>query len=174
MIKIAIVHGVIAGLIAISTIIIGLAASGGEGFFASQWLGYLIMILALAMVYFGVKRIRDRELGGVIRFGRAFGLGLFIAGVAGVAYVAVWEIYLAVTGEDFIGGYAEGVMARHEADGLAGAALEAERARMDRLVAQYENPFFRWAVTFTEIFPVGVIVALISAFLLRTAGTGRR
>lgn len=170
MIRIGVIYGAVAGLIVIATMIAGLTLSQGEGFLASRWLGYLVMILALSMIYFGVRRFRDQELGGIITFGRALGFGLFIAAVAGVAYVAVWEAYLAATGQDFIAGYAEAVMAQHEANGLAGAALDAERARMEQLIARYENPLFRLAITFTEIFPVGVLVALVSAALLRTKG----
>jgi hypothetical protein len=32
---------------------------------------------------------------------------------------------------------------------------------------QYANPFFRLSITFIEIFPVGVLISLISAVLLR-------
>ncbi|GAB4518927.1 MAG: DUF4199 domain-containing protein [Parvularculaceae bacterium] len=171
MIRTGVIFGAIAGLTAITIMIAGLTLSKEGGFFASQWFGYLVMILALSMIYFGVKRHRDRELGGIITFGRALGLGLFIAAIAGIAYIAVWEIYLAATGRDFISGYAEAVMAQHEANGLAGAALEAERARMEQLIARYDNPLFRLAITFTEIFPVGVLVATVSAALLRTTGS---
>ena len=40
------------------------------------------MIVALSVIFLGVKRYRDQELGGVIRFGTAFMLGLGIAAVA--------------------------------------------------------------------------------------------
>jgi hypothetical protein len=38
---------------------------------------------------------------------------------------------------------------------------------MEALRRNYANPLFRMAITFTEIFPVGLVVALISAALLR-------
>jgi hypothetical protein len=34
---------------------------------------------------------------------------------------------------------------------------------------QYSNPFFRMPITFIEIFPVGILVSLISALLLRNS-----
>ena len=42
-------------------------------------------------------------------------------------------------------------------------------ARMAEFQEQYANPFFRLPVTFIEIFPVGVVISLISAALLRNS-----
>ena len=42
-----------------------------------------------------MKRYRDVERGGVIKFLPAFALGLGIAVCAGIAYACVWEAYLA-------------------------------------------------------------------------------
>ncbi|MEX2122826.1 MAG: DUF4199 domain-containing protein [Woeseia sp.] len=91
-------YGIISGLVVIGTAVLALALSGGEEtLHAQEWLGYLIMLIALSMIFVGIRRYRDRQLGGVIRFGTAMLLGLGIAAVAGVVYVAVWEIYLAMT-----------------------------------------------------------------------------
>lgn len=38
-------------------------------------LGYLTMLIALSAVFVAIKRHRDADLGGVIRFWPAFGLG---------------------------------------------------------------------------------------------------
>ena len=163
MIKIAGVYGGIAGLIVITTMITGIMISG-EG---SLWLGYLVMLVALSMIYFGVKRYRDREQGGVIKFGKAFLMGLSIAAVAGVVYVFVWEIYLASTDHAFIEQYTSAAIEKKEAAGVSGAELQKAIDEMEKMKEQYGNPLFRLPMTFTEIFPVGLIIALISAALLR-------
>jgi hypothetical protein len=54
-------------------------------------------------------------------------------------------------------------MARQPAQLEAAAAQAADFARM------YRNPLYRMAFTFIEIFPVGILVSLISAALLRNA-----
>jgi hypothetical protein len=38
---------------------------------------------------------------------------------------------------------------------------------MDAFKRQYANPLFRLPMTFAEIFPVGVLVSLVSAAILR-------
>jgi hypothetical protein len=39
----------------------------------------------------------NKNLGGVIKFLPAFGLGLLVSLIAGIAYALGWEIYLATT-----------------------------------------------------------------------------
>jgi hypothetical protein len=63
--------------------------------------------------------------------------------------------------------YVASIIASKKAHGMSGAALAAEIAKFETLKAQYANPLFRLPMTFLEIFPVGVIIALISAAVLR-------
>jgi hypothetical protein len=162
----AFVYGGIAGAIVISILVAGLALDL-PSHATSEWFGYLVMLVALSLIFVGVKRYRDVECGGVIRFGRALGVGAGIAAVAGLIYVLGWEIYLALSGWDFMRDYAAGVAERMRADGAAAAAIEAKLAEMRELALKYRNPLFRIPVTFVEIFPVGLLVALVSAALLR-------
>ena len=52
---------------------------------ATQTFGYSVMLVAMSFVFVGVKRYRDVEGGGVIRFWCAFGLGLLISLIAAIA-----------------------------------------------------------------------------------------
>jgi len=166
--RVIFVCGAISGVVTIGSMILGLTMAGdGGGAGSSQWLGYLIMIVALSLIFLGIKRYRDQELGGVIRFGTAMLLGLGITLVASLIYVAVWEVHLAITDYAFIEDYAQSVLANKEAGGLTGAALETEVASMETFKTRYANPLFRLPMTFLEIFPVGLIISLISAGLLK-------
>ena len=159
-------YGAIAGAIAISVLTFGLA-SDLSNHTSSLWFGYLVMLVALSLILVGVKRYRDVECGGVIRFGRAFGLGLAIAAVAGVVYSIGWEIYLAASGTDFMADYTRSVLDGMRADGATPAAIQAKAAEMQSIAESYKNPLFRLPMTFIEIFPVGLLVALVTAALLR-------
>ena len=132
-------------------------------------LGYLIMLVALSTIFAAIKRRRDRDLGGVIRFWPAFGMGLGIALVAGICYVIAWEAALAVTHIDFAGGYAKALIAQQQARGVTGAEMSRFVAEMEQFKANYAKPLYRMTITFTEIFPVGVLVSLVSAGLLRNS-----
>ena len=165
--KYALTYGLLSGLVIIVTMITGIVLSGHESFFSSEWFGYLVMLVALTFIFVGVKRYRDVERGGVIRFGAAFAMGLGIAAAAGVAYVAVWEVYLAMTDYKFMDEYIAGIVRARQAAGISGAALTQEIAKLESMRTSYANPLFRIPMTFLEIFPVGLLVSLVSALLLR-------
>ncbi len=167
MTRIAFVYGAISGAITISVMILGYAFATSENATGSQVLGYSVMIIALSMIFVGVKTYRDRDLGGVIKFKLAFLLGLAIAGVAGGFYVAGWEIYLAITDYVFINNYTAGIIEAKRADGISGEALNKIIADMEVMKLRYAHPLYRIPMTFIEIFPIGLVVALVSAGLLR-------
>ena len=164
--KYALLYGFLSGLVIILTMIAGLVF-GKDVFLSSAVFGYLTMLVALTLIFVGVKRYRDNELGGVVRFGRAFALGLGIAVVSSVIYVAVWEIYQAQTDYAFIDEYTDHVVSAKEKEGATPEALAQLRQEMAELKTSYANPLFRVPMTFLEIFPVGLLVALVSAAILR-------
>jgi hypothetical protein len=162
------VYGILAGAVTIGSGVLAISLAG-DGHFGPAWLGYLIMILTMSLVFVGIKRYRDQELGGVVRFGTAFLVGLGITLLASAIYVAVWEAYLAATDYAFMAEYARAQVAEIREQGVSGAALQEEIQAMDRLVERYDNPLFRLPITFLEIFPVGLLITLVSAALLRNS-----
>ncbi len=164
MLRYALIFGLPAGLVTISIMTASMALGGPS----DEVFGYLVMLVALLLIYLGVRRYRDRELGGVIGFGRALGLGLLMAVVAGVAYAIAWEAYIAVSGHDFFNEYAASVIETMRAAGRSAEEIAAQEARIEGIRAAYANPVLRFLITLTEIVPVGVIVALVSAALVRT------
>ena len=162
----ALVYGAIAGAIAIAVLASSLAF-GLPNHNHSVLFGYLVMLAALTLIFVGVKRYRDVECGGVVRFGRAFLVGLGIAVVAGVIYVAGWEAYERATGWGFMPEYTASIVEGMRAEGATPAAIAAKQAEMSSMAEMYANPLIRMPMVFAEIFPVGLIIALISAALLR-------
>jgi hypothetical protein len=162
MIRIIVTYGLISGAVIILGMLAAMKFSGH-----SLWLGYLIMLIALSAVLAGVKQYRDQALGGVIRFRTALGVGLGIAVAASVAYVIVWEAYLALTHYSFMPHYVDQMLAAKRAAGVTGAAYQKAEAELAEMSRNYANPLYRMGETFMEIFPVGLLVALVSAALLR-------
>jgi hypothetical protein len=103
----------------------------------------------------------------VIGFGRAFALGLGIAAVAGLVYVAGWEAYLATTDGNFMADYAAATLADLRASGASASEIASAEAQMAQAVEMYRRTPLRLLITFSEIFPVGLLVALLSAIVLR-------
>ena len=161
-------YGIAAGLVfAVPLFGLAVAMNGREPVPYGMAIGYLTMLVALSAVFIAIKRHRDIDLGGVIGFWRALGLGLGISVVAAVFYVAAWEAALALTHMDFAGSYANLFIEQQKAKGIGGEALAKLVAEMEAFKADYANPSYRLAMTFAEVFPVGVLVSLLSAALLR-------
>jgi hypothetical protein len=84
-----------------------------------------------------------------------------------MVYVISWELYLGVSGRDFMADYIAGIVRARQADGVAAEAIAREVAKLREMEVSYRNPLFRVPITFLEIFPVGLAVAFVSAALLR-------
>lgn len=168
--KIILTYGMLSGVVIIGSMIFGLSMAGEDSpTNFSAWVGYLIMLVALSIIFVGIKRYRDQELGGVIKFGTAAKLGLGISLVAAIIYVVVWEINLAVTDYAFIDQYTQSMIDTKKADGVSGDDLAKVVDEMEVMKVRYGNPLFRLPMTFLEIFPVGLLISLLSAALLRNS-----
>jgi hypothetical protein len=132
-------------------------------------LGYLTMLVALTAVFLGVKSYRDIELGGVIGFWRALGVGVAMSLVAAVFYVVAWEAVLAMTNTDFMSTYTAMLIEQEKAKGVSAEALAKFVQDMEEMKAMYANPLIRAAMTAAEFLPVGLLVSLITAGLLRNS-----
>jgi hypothetical protein len=164
MFRLILTFGLAAGVIVAAPLFLALVFVPGAD---SMLVGYLIMILAFSLIFVGVKRHRDRELGGVIRFVPALLAGLGVSLLASFVYVIGWEITLALTHFAFVDTYAAALIDSARAKGGSPADIARAMAAADDFRRQYANPLYRLPMTFIEIFPVGVVVSLISAALLR-------
>ena len=165
--KYPLVYGGIAGAIAVAVVSAMIALHLTSHDSTAMLVTYLVMLIALSLIFVGVKRYRDVECGGVIRFSRAFLLGLAMAGVAGLIYAIGWEVFQTASGYDFVAEYSASLLDRMRSEGATAAAIEAQAAEMREFAESYANPLFRVPMIFLEIFPVGLLVALVSAGLLR-------
>ena len=168
MLKRILIYGTMAGLAVGAMLYATTAAPWGMPHGAiGMLIGYTTMLIALSLVFVGIKRQRDDEGGGVIGFWPAFGMGIGISVVAGIFYVLAWELAQATTVSGFIDSYTAALIADEKASGASAAELARYAAEMKAFAVQYADPLFRLPMTFAEIFPVGVLVSLVSAGLLR-------
>lgn len=168
MLRTILVYGAVAGVIVGVPMLIGNTLIEGEAPIAvSMAVGYATMLIALSMVFLGVKRHRDIAGGGIIRFWPALGVGLAISVVASLFYVGTWELTQALTGHTFAADYTRTLIEQKQAAGASAEEIATFRAQMADFAVQYADPLYRLPVTFIEIFPVGVVVSLISAAVLR-------
>ena len=130
-------------------------------------LGYTAIVLALSLTFFGVRSYRDKVGNGHITFGRAFLVGLAITVISCMFYVVTWEIIYFNFMPDFMDKYGAHVLAKMQASGASAAAIQQKSEELNNLKVLYKNPFINAAMTFLEPFPVGLVITLLSAAVLR-------
>lgn len=167
--KIVLRFGLASGvlLIALTAVMLPLCMRGIIDFDYSQILGYSAMVLSFLLVFFGIRSYRDNVAGGVIGFVKAFQVGILITLVTCAMYVIAWQIAYFNFFPDFLDQYSAYSIAKMRAAGESEAAIRQATAEMAEFAKLYQNPLFNSAVTFLEVFPVGLIVTLVSAAILR-------
>jgi hypothetical protein len=159
-------------LAAMAAVMMPLCMSGVLDFSNAALVGYAAMVLSFLAVFFGIQTYRDTAGGGAITFGRAFKVGILIALVSCTVYVIGWEIVYWGFIPDFGEKYAAFQLEKLRADGAAPEKLAAMRKELEHFQVMYRKPLYNVGITFLEVFPVGVIVTLISAAILRRKPAG--
>lgn len=168
--KIVLVYGTIAGIIlgAMLFVTAPLFDSGVLNHNNGMFVGYATMVVSLSLVFFGVKSYRDNQQNGKITFGRAFRVGIFITLLASVLYALSWEVAYHTVSKGFTNDiskhYEEEIRKNAKNETELQEELESNRKMMD----MYDNnPIVRFGFTLIEVLPVGIVITLLSAALLR-------
>ena len=133
----------------------------------SMALGYTIMVASFLLIYFGIRSYRDNTLDGRISFGRAFACGILISLVTTACYVVMWEILYFNFMPHFMDSYFAAQIHKVQASGLDPATTAARVAEVRHSQQLYQNPLVNMAYTIMEPLPVGLVITLISAAVLR-------
>lgn len=169
--KIVLVYGGIAGLLMVMMFLVSfsLMEQGMLSFENSELFGYTTMIIVLSLIFFGVKSFRDKHNSGAMTFGKGFKVGISIAAVASLFYAGGWEIYYNTTDlkETFMPRFTELTIKKMQHEGKSQEEIEKKREEMKMFAEMYKNPFIRFGMTLLEIFPIGLLITLISAGILR-------
>ena len=166
--KAVLTFGLISGLI--MSVLMGgsllLADKIGSGH-NSMVLGYTMMVASFLLIYFGIRSYRDNTLAGQISFGRAFACGILITLISSVCYVVMWEVLYFNFMPHFMDGYFAAQIHKLQSAGLDAATTSARVAAIQHSQQLYQNPFVNMAYTLMEPLPVGLLITLLSAALLR-------
>lgn len=168
--KNVLVFGLIAGVVVSVTMAIGMITLSkthkcemGNG---SMVIGYLSMLVAFSLIYVAVKNFRDKQNNGLISFGKAFSMGLFISLIASTMYVITWAFVYHFYMPDFMDKYAAQMIESAKATANA-AEVQAKIAEMDKYKELYKIPLFFALMTYAEILPIGLLVSLITGLILK-------
>jgi amino acid transporter len=136
-------------------------------FESNDFVGYSAMVLVFSLVFFGVRNYRNKQLDGVISFGKALKTGIIITLIASTLYVIVWLFYYYLFVPDFIDKFVPHVLKETARKGATPTELAETAKQMEQYREMYKSPFFVVLLTYAEVVPVGLVVALISSFILK-------
>jgi hypothetical protein len=162
------VFGLLSGLIIAAFMVYStLNCYYNANFKASEVIGYAGMLIAFSFIFLGIKNYRDKFNNGVISFGKAFKVGLFITLIASTFYVLVWAIEYYVFVPDWMDKYCTHMINEAKQGGVSQLQLDKTNAQMNWYKEMYKNPLFLILLTYAEVLPVGLVVSLISALILK-------
>lgn len=162
------VFGSIAGLIVATVMLISVGlGSCSDNYSGGMIIGYASMLIAFSFVFIGIKNFRDKHNNNTITFGKAFTIGILIALIASTFYVVAWLIDYYCFIPDFMDKYSEHMIEEAKNSGKTAAEIEQQIKEMNSMKEMYKNPLFVILITYCEILPVGLLVTLVSAAILR-------
>jgi hypothetical protein len=165
--RIVLTFGFLSGGVLSAMMLLTLPFINQIGFDRAEVIGYATIAAAFLLVFFGVRAYRDRVVQGPLTFGRALTVGLLITLVSSACYVATWELVYFKLASGFSERYARYAIERAQTSGSSPQELEATKRRMESFKRMYDNPLTNAAITFLEPAPIGIVVSVISAAVLR-------
>jgi hypothetical protein len=166
--RVVLVFGIISGFIsaALMSLTVPFMHTGAIPEKYGYAIGYTAIVLSFLLVFFGIRRYRENA-GGTVSFGRAFTVGILITLISCVFYVVSWEVIYFNFMPDFMDKYTARSIEKLRQEGASPATIAEKQKQMDQMKTMYRNPLINAAMTFMEPFPVGLLVTLISAAVLR-------
>lgn len=167
--KIILTYGLISGAI-VSVLILATIPLWKGGFVTfenGEFVGYTTMVIALSMIFFGIKSCRDYQFKGSITFWQGIKIGLMITLIASIMYAITWLISLETLAPEFTENLWQAYIDKARAESQNEAELNAALQQVETWKEWYKNPLLRFALTMMEILPVGIFITLISAAILR-------
>ncbi|HEX5964858.1 MAG TPA: DUF4199 domain-containing protein [Pyrinomonadaceae bacterium] len=166
--KIVLTFGLISGAISAALMMGTVRFIDQIGFDRGVIVGYTAIVLSFLLVFFGIRSYRENVGNGYISFGRAFQVGILIALISSIIYVLTWEIVFHNWLYDFPEKYTSYVIEKARASGASADDIARQTNDMNSLWASYRGSFLvRAAYTFLEPFPVGLLITLVSALILK-------
>ena len=165
--KTILTFGLISGAVSALMMVVSMLFADRIGFDRGYVVGYTSIVLSFLLVYFGIRSYRDNLGNGQITFAKGFAVGICITLISCVCYVVSWEILYFNFMPNFMDKYGAHMVEKLKAAGATAATIQAKVQELEKLKAMYKNPLFNAAMTFIEPFPVGLVITLLSALILK-------
>ena len=162
--KVVWIYGLVIGaVISTHTIIMMNMTVNNPGLKTNDLVGYAALIAMFSIIFFGVRNYRNSYSNGVISFGKAFKTGAWIALIGSSMYVLFGLGYYYLFLPEYLDAYIQHVLNNCTSP----EELSSKTREMANFKEMYKNPFFAILISYMEVLPLGLVVALVSALLLK-------
>ena len=165
--KIVLTFGLISGLVSAALMLATMPFIYRIGLDKGLYIGYTNIVLAFLLVFFGIRSYRENVGDGQISFVRAFQVGILITLISCIFYVVTWLFIYFNFLPDFFEKYATYMVEQSRAAGASAEEIAKQAEEMRNMKSLLANPLVNAALTFLEPFPIGLIITVISALILR-------
>ena len=165
--KTVLTFGLISGLISGVLMAATLPFVDKIGFEKGEILGYTTIVASALLIFFGVRSYRENASGGRLTFGRGFAVGILITLLSNLFYVTTWEVIYFKYMPDFADKYSAHMIEKAKASGASQEKIDKTVQEQKQFKEMYKKPMVNVAMTFMEVFPIGLAVTLLSAAILR-------
>ena len=160
--------GFISGGISVVLMFLTFVLFRGPWLFESGYfVGYGGMVLSFAVIFVGVRQYREQVGQGSVSFGKALQAGLLMALISSLCYTVAWLFINHFFYPNFADDYLKFEVNRLRQSGAAEAVMQQKMKMLEEYKSMSANPLMNALLTFTEPLPVGIVVALIAAAVLR-------
>lgn len=129
-------------------------------------IGYGTMIASLSFVFFGIKHYRDEENNGQVSFGKALQIGLLISVFAGIGFGLIDYLYTTVINPDFATEYLDKTLISMK-ETLSVEEFQEKKDELIKHMDDFGGSGFMAFIMFASVVIIGLIVSLLSAFILQ-------
>jgi hypothetical protein len=161
------IFGLISGAVSSLMMVATVPFADRIGFDKGAVIGYTAIVLSFLLVFFGIRSYRDNVGTGQITFTKAFAVGISITLISCICYVVTWEVLYFHFLPGFMDKYGAHMIEKLKASGAGPAAIQAQLQQIQKYKEMEDNPLLNAAMTFIEPFPIGLVITLISAAVLR-------
>jgi len=167
MTKTVLLFGLISGVAHLAMTAASIPYIYSHNFTMSDVLGYSTIVVSALILFFGIRSYRQRTADGRMTFGRGFLVGILITLIFCACHIVTFEILYFKVLPDFGDKWSACQVDRARAKGGSPQDVAAAEKNAQTVKKLFDNPATNALVNFATTFPIGLVLAGVSAAILR-------
>ena len=165
--KTALTFGLLSGAVMVATMAAAIPFIMATELGKADVIGYSSIVLSALVLFFGIRSHREHAGQGRLTFSRGFAVGVLISLVSWVCYATAFHVMYFNVVPEFGDKFAACMVERARIDGATQQQLDETARRAGSLKQMYDNPITNAALTFATTFPIGVVMSVVAAAILK-------